>query len=71
MSRLCLNTSNETTEMSTEMTIATTKPTGLFSIPLMRFMPNMEVTNVGIIMRIVTDVSVRITVFILLLMILW
>ena len=71
MSRLCLNTSNETTEMSTEMTIATTKPTGLFSIPLMRFMPKNEATSVGNIKMIVTLVSVRMMVFMLLLIIDW
>lgn len=71
MSRLCLNTSNETTEMSTEMTIATTKPTGLFSMPLIRFMPKNEATSVGNIKMIVTLVSVRMMVFILLLIIDW
>ena len=35
----------------------------------MRFMPNIEVTSVGIMRMMVTDVSVRITVFMLLLMI--
>lgn len=71
MSRLCLNTSNETTEMSTEMTIATTKPTGLFSMPLIRFMPKNEATSVGNIKMIVTLVSVRMMVFMLLLIIDW
>lgn len=71
MSRLCLNTSNETTEMSTEMTIATTKPTGLFSIPFIRFMPKNEATSVGNIKMIVTLVSVRMMVFMLLLIIDW
>ena len=71
MSRLCLNTSNETTEMSTEMTIATTKPTGLFSMPLIRFMPKNEATSVGNIKMMVTLVSVRMMVFMLLLIIDW
>ena len=71
MSRLCLKTSNESTEMSTEMTMAMTKPTGLFSIPLMRFMPKNEATSVGNIRMMVTLVSVRMMVFILLLIIDW
>ena len=58
-------------EIATETIMAKTNPQGLLSIPLMRFIPNIEVTNVGIIMRMVTEVSVRITVFMLLLMMLW
>ena len=42
-------------EIATEIIMAKTNPQGLLSMPLMRFMPNMEVTNVGIIMRIVVD----------------
>ena len=71
MRRLCLNTSSDSTEMSTEMIMATTKPTGLFSIPLMRFMPKNEATSVGNIKMMVTEVNVRMMVFILLLIILW
>ena len=58
-------------ETPMEMMIAITNPQGLLSMPLIRFMPNIDVTKVGIIMMIVTDVRVRITVFMLLLMILW
>jgi len=71
MSRFLLNTSNESTDMSTEMMIATMNPIGLFSIPLMRFMPKNEATNVGNMRIIVTLVSVRMMVFMLLLIIDW
>ena len=47
-----------------------TNPKRLFSIPLMRFMPKNDEMSVGNIMMIDTEVSVRITVFILLLMML-
>ena len=50
--------------------IAMGNPHGLFSSPLMRFMPNADVMSVGSIMIIDTDVRVRITVFMLLLMML-
>ena len=40
-------------------------------MPLIRFIPKAEVISVGTINMIVTDVSVRITVFMLLFMILW
>ena len=56
--------------MITEMMIATTNPIGLFSIPLTRFIPKNEATNVGNIKMIVTEVSVRMMVFMLLLIIL-
>ena len=58
MSRFCLNINNESTEIITEITMAMMKPTGLFSIPLMRFMPKNEATNVGNMRIIVTEVSV-------------
>ena len=51
--------------------IATMNPIGLFSIPLMRFMPKNEATNVGNMRIIVTLVSVRMMVFMLLLIIDW
>ena len=70
MSRLCLKSHQMATETTTEMSMATGNPTGLFSIPLMRFMPNNDAINVGNIIRMDTDVSVRITVFMLLLMML-
>ena len=59
------------TEMSTEMMMATINPRGLFSIPLIRFIPKNEATSVGNIRMIVTEVSVRMMVFILLLIIDW
>ena len=43
-------------------------PKRLSSMPLMRFIPKNEDISVGNIMIIDTDVSVRITVFMLLLM---
>ena len=46
------------------------KPPGLFSIPLIRFMPKNEATSVGNISIMVAEVSVRMTVFILLLIML-
>jgi hypothetical protein len=57
-------------EMATEKMIAMTNPQGFASIPFTRFIPNIDVISVGIIIIMVTDVSVRITVFILLLIIL-
>ena len=66
-----MNTKSETTEMKMEMTMATTKPTGLFSIPLMRFMPKKDATSVGNMRMMVTEVSVRMMVFMLLLMMDW
>ena len=59
------------TEMSTEMMMATTNPMGLFSIPLTRFIPKNDATNVGNMRMMVTDVSVRMMVFMLLLIIDW
>ena len=52
----------------TEMKSARMNPHGLLSIPLTRFMPKSEAMSVGNIMMMVTDVSVRIVVFMLLLM---
>lgn len=52
------------------MTIAMTNPYLLDSIPFTRFIPNKLAMSVGNIMRIETDVRVRITVFMLLLMML-
>ena len=54
---------------TTEMATAMIKPHELDSIPLMRFMPNMDEMSVGNIIMIENDVSVLITVFMLLLMI--
>ena len=57
-------------EMPTERTRAMAKPKRLFSMPLTRFIPKRLAMSVGNIMRMDTDVSVRMTVFILLLMML-
>lgn len=54
----------------TEMINAMGNPHVFCSIPLMRFMPKREAMSVGNIMMIDTDVNVRITVFMLLLMML-
>ena len=59
------------TEMSTEMMMAMMNPAGFDSMPLMRFMPKNEATSVGSIRMMVTDVSVRMMVFMLLLIIDW
>lgn len=53
-----------------EITNAMKNPNLLFSIPFIKFIPNNEAINVGNIMIIDTEVSVRITVFMLLLMML-
>ena len=71
MSLLCLKMNHEATEMSTEMMMAMMKPTGLDSIPLTRFMPKKEATSVGNMRMMVTEVSVRMMVFMLLLIIDW
>lgn len=57
-------------EMSIDTIIAITKPYFHCSMPLMRFMPSKLAMSVGNIRIIDTDVSVRITVFMLLLMML-
>ena len=57
-------------EISADTTIAIRKPNLLPSMPLIRFMPKMLAISVGNIRIIDTDVSVRITVFMLLLMML-
>ena len=59
--------SHAMTETATERTIAKTNPQDVDSMPFTRFMPNKEAMSVGHIIMIDTDVSVRITVFILLL----
>ena len=51
------------------MSSATGKPHSLASKPLIRFMPNMDDISVGNINIIENEVSVRITVFMLLLII--
>ena len=62
---------HDTTEMTTLMMMATMKPAGLDSIPFTRFMPKKEATSVGNISMMVTEVSVRMMVFMLLLIIDW
>lgn len=69
-SRLWRRNAQVMPETTTEMIRAMMNPNGAASMPLMRFIPNIEVTSVGIIRMMVTDVSVRITVFMLLLMML-
>ena len=71
ISRLCLKMNRQMTEIPTERMIATMKPTGLFSMPLMRFMPKNEATSVGNMRMMVAEVSVRMMVFMLLLIIDW
>mgnify|MGYP003246764120 CR=1 FL=1 len=61
---------HERAETNTDMNRAMAKPKGLFSMPLMRFMPKRLAMSVGNIMMILTEVSVLMTVFMLLLMIL-
>ena len=69
--RLCLKNHQQMPDTQMERIMAMMNPQGFSSIPLTRFIPNIEVMSVGIIMMMVTEVSVRITVFILLLMMLW
>ena len=71
MSRLCLKMAQVSTEISTLMMIATMNPTGLDSMPLTRFMPKNDATSVGNMRMMVTLVSVRMMVFMLLLIIDW
>ena len=70
MSRLNLSAAQLARLTNREMSMAKRNPHELFSIPLARFMPNSDAMSVGNIMMIVTDVSVRIVVFMLLLMML-
>ena len=63
--------SHESTEISILMTIATINPSGLDSMPLTRFIPKNEATSVGSMRMMVTEVSVRMMVFMLLLIMLW
>lgn len=70
MSRLWRKIHHEIPEINADTTIAIRKPNLLPSIPLVRFIPNMLAINVGNISMMDTDVSVRITVFMLLLMML-
>ena len=62
---------HESTEISILMTIATINPSGLDSMPLTKFIPKNDATKVGNIRMMVTDVRVRMMVFMLLLIIPW
>ena len=59
------------TEITIERTMAMRNPMGLFSMPLMRFMPKKLEMRVGSMRMMVTEVSVRMMVFMLLLIMLW
>ena len=69
-SRFFLSSTQQMAAMNTDMTMATMNPYFDDSMPLMRFIPKSDAISVGIIIIMVTDVSVRITVFMLLLMML-
>ena len=70
MRRLWRKIHHEMPEISTDTTIAMRKPNLLVSMPFTRFIPKMLDMSVGNISIIDTEVSVRITVFMLLLMML-
>ena len=65
--RLWRSIIHERAEITTDMSMAMTKPKRFSSMPFMRFMPKNEEMSVGNIIMIDTEVSVRITVFMLLL----
>ena len=65
-----LNHQREARVQSTQAIRAIGKPIFHCSMPLMRFMPNMEVMKVGKRIIMLSDVSSRITVFMLLLIML-
>ena len=69
-SRLWRSIIHDSAEITTEISSAMRNPKRLSSIPFIRFIPKNEDISVGNIMMIDTDVSVRITVFMLLLMML-
>lgn len=69
-SLLWRSTAHEQPAMMAEIISATANPQALFSIPLMRFIPKKDATSMGTVRMMVTAVSVRITVFTLLLMML-
>ena len=70
MSLLWRKIHHDMPEMSTDTIMAITKPYFHCSMPFMRFIPSRLAMSVGNIRIIDTEVSVRITVFMLLLMIL-
>ena len=63
----CRNHHSDTAVQTTQATMAIGKPIDHSSIPFFKFMPNMEVMNVGKRIIMFSDVKRRITVFILLL----
>ena len=67
-SRLWRRISHETVDIITDMKMAMRNPHRESSMPFMRFIPKNDDISVGSIMMIDTDVSVRIAVFMLLLM---
>ena len=69
-SRFILKIHHDIPDTRKDITIAMANPHRLVSIPLIRFIPNKDAIRVGNIIIILTDVNVRITVFILLLIIL-
>ena len=68
MSFFILRNAQLATLTKTDMKIANMNPHGAVSIPFARFMPKSEAMSVGNIMMMVTEVSVRMVVFILLFM---
>ena len=70
MSRLWRKIHQKSPEIAAESTIAIIKPYLLSSMPFMRFIPKRLAMSVGNMSMIDTDVRVRITVFILLLIML-
>ena len=70
MRRLWRKIHQEMPDINTDTTMAIRKPKRLFSMPFIRFMPKMLAISVGNIRIIDTEVSVRITVFMLLLIML-
>ena len=70
INRLCRKIHHVTPETITDSISAITNPHSDVSIPLTRFIPKSEEMSVGNIIIIDTEVSVRITVFMLLLMML-
>lgn len=70
ISRLWRSIHHIPADTTTDIMIAKMNPNLLVSIPLTRFMPNSEDMSVGNISITENEVSVRITVFMLLLMML-
>ena len=71
MRRLWRKKNHDATEMMMERIMAMMNPTGLSSMPFTRFIPKKEATSVGNMRMMVTEVNVRMMVFMLLLIIDW